>query len=83
MFYIFQNYLSKLRIDLDLYAWGDRMTKKVNNIGNVVEEIKIPMKYVDEIDRIIGTGMSIYPSRDEFIKSAVQIHLNNTNGSKQ
>ena len=59
------------------------MTQELNNLNEAAEEIKIPMKYVDEIDRIIGTGMSIYPSRNEFIKSAVQIHLNNANGTKQ
>ena len=58
------------------------MEKKMKNLNDVVEEIKIPMNYVDEIDRIIGSGKSIYPSRDEFIKSAVQIHLESTNCTK-
>ena len=59
------------------------MERKLKNLNVVAEEIKIPMEYVNEIDRIIGSGMSIYPSRDDFIKNAVQIHLKNANGNKQ
>lgn len=58
------------------------MAHKTRNLNDVAEEIKIPIEYVEEIDRIIGNGMSIYPSVDEFIKSAVQIHLENANGTK-
>ncbi len=59
------------------------MARKMQSTNVVAEELKIPMEYVDAIDRIIGSGMSIYPSRDEFIKSAVQIHLNNANGNRK
>lgn len=39
------------------------------------EEIKLPLEYIQKIDKIVGTGMSVYPSREEFIKSAVEIKL--------
>ena len=58
------------------------MAQKLKNFSDAAEEIRIPMEYVDEIDRIIGSGMSIYPSRNEFIKSAVQIHLKNATCKK-
>ena len=51
------------------------MQKNPKEMEDIREEIKIPLEYVDRIDKIIGTGMSIYPSREEFIKSAVEIKL--------
>ncbi len=59
------------------------MVQKLKNFNDVAGEIRIPIEYVEKIDRIIGNGMSIYPSRDDFIKNAVQIHLKNANGTKQ
>lgn len=45
------------------------------NIQEIDNEIRIPMDYIEKIDEILRTGMSIYNSRDEFIKSAVEIKL--------
>lgn len=45
------------------------------------EEIEIPLEYIEKIDKILETGMSLYPSRDEFIKSAVKIKLAELNRS--
>lgn len=39
------------------------------------EEINIPLEYIQKIDKIVKTGMSVYPSREEFIKGAVEIKL--------
>ena len=50
------------------------MQKNVKEIKNF-EEIKLPLEYIQKIDKIVGTGMSVYPSREEFIKSAVEIKL--------
>jgi Arc/MetJ-type ribon-helix-helix transcriptional regulator len=44
------------------------------------EEIKLPSDYIDKIDKIIDTGRSIYPSREDFIKSAVEIRLSELGG---
>ena len=44
-------------------------------MGYAGEEIKIPIKFINKIDKIVNTGMSIYASREEFIKSAVDIKL--------
>ena len=41
------------------------------------DEVDIPLEYIKRIDRIIGTGMSIHLSREEFIRSAVQMKLAN------
>ena len=51
------------------------MPKKSKRMGYTKEEIKIPIEFVNKIDKIIRTGMSIYTSREEFIKSAVEIKL--------
>jgi hypothetical protein len=39
------------------------------------EEINIPLEYIKKIDKIVRTGTSVYPSREEFIKGAVEIKL--------
>jgi len=57
------------------------MPKKSKRIEYTGEEIKIPMEFVNKIDKIINTGMSIYASREEFIKSAVEIKLKELKGS--
>jgi Arc/MetJ-type ribon-helix-helix transcriptional regulator len=59
------------------------MAKNMHRINAVAEEIQIPMEFVKRIDRIIGNGMSKYPSRDDFIRNAVEIHLKNAKGGKQ
>ncbi len=38
-------------------------------------DIKIPNEYVERIDKIVNTGRSVYPSRSDFIQSAVEIKL--------
>ena len=49
----------------------DKSQKHENN----GREIKIPMEYVIRIDKIVNTGESVYPSRSDFIKSAIEIKL--------
>ena len=51
------------------------MPKRNNNFRDNGGQIKIPMEFIEKIDKIVGTGKSVYPSRDEFIKSAVEIKL--------
>jgi preprotein translocase subunit Sss1 len=47
--------------------------KKIDT--NEEEVIQIPEKYIEKIDRIIDKDRSRYPTREEFIKNAVQIKL--------
>ena len=59
---------------------GKIVSKKSRIDEEAGEEIRIPRDYIDRIDRIIDTGMSIYSSRKEFIKSAVEIKLKELKG---
>ncbi len=54
---------------------GGTMADKWRNTKELGEIIKIPQEYIEKIDKIVNTGMSVYPSREEFIKSAVEIKL--------
>lgn len=58
------------------------MAGKWRDVLETNEEIKLPPDYIDKIDRIIRTGMSIYTSREEFIKSAVEIKLAELRGER-
>ena len=60
---------------------GEVMSKESGSKGYKGEEIKIPIEFINKIDKIIRTGTSIYTSRDEFIKSAVEIKLKDLEGS--
>lgn len=51
------------------------MSKKSKGKDYIDDGLKIPFEYVEKIDRMIKTGISKYPSRDEFIKGAVEIKL--------
>lgn len=51
------------------------MPNKSQKPKNNGKEIKIPMEYVIRIDKIVNTGESVYPSRSDFIKSAIEIKL--------
>lgn len=59
----------------------EKMSKKSKRMEFTGEEIKIPIEFINKIDKIINTGMSIYASREEFIKSAVEIKLKELEGS--
>ncbi len=54
---------------------GEIMPKNASSTEVLSEEIKIPFEYVEKIDRIIKIGISIYPSREEFIEAAVEMKL--------
>ncbi len=56
------------------------MAKNAEKMEDISEEIKIPMDFVEKIDRVVGTDMSKYSSREEFIKSAVEIKLRGLRG---
>ncbi len=49
--------------------------KSSQEMKNNGREIRIPNEYLERIDRIIRTGRSVYPSREDFIRSAVEIKL--------
>ena len=38
-------------------------------------QIKIPIESIEKIDDLIRSGKTLYTSRDDFIKSAVQMKL--------
>ena len=38
-------------------------------------DVKIPNEYIERIDKIVNTGRSVYPSRNDFIQSAIEIKL--------
>ncbi len=54
---------------------GEIMPATIREVKNNNEEIRIPMKYIQRIDKIINIGGSVYSSRSEFIRSAVEIKL--------
>lgn len=56
------------------------MPEKSISIAGDREEIKLPIEFVDKIDKIIKTGTSIYKSREDFIKGAVEIKLRELKG---
>jgi Arc/MetJ-type ribon-helix-helix transcriptional regulator len=51
------------------------MPDKIDNLNENDGKVILPMEYIEKIDRIVKTGLSVYPSREEFIKSAVEIKL--------
>ena len=63
-------------------AKGDMMSKKSRIDDEIKEEIKIPWEYIEKIDKIVRTGVSVYPSREDFIKSAVEIKLAELKGTE-
>ena len=51
------------------------MVKESRRAGDAGEEIRIPMKSIEKIDNIIQSGKTLFTSRDDFVKSAVEIKL--------
>ena len=51
------------------------MARSWKNLKHEGEVIKLPMEYIKKIDKIVNTGMSVYPTRNEFIISAIEIKL--------
>ena len=63
------------------YSLGmDILPDGLKDTKGSVEEIKIPYEYASKIDKIIRSGASGYPSREEFIKGAVEMKLNQLKG---
>lgn len=59
------------------------MKNKRKNFRNNSDKIKIPLEFAERIDKIIGTGMTIYPSREEFVKSAIMMKMSELKGNKR
>ena len=51
------------------------MMEKSRFMEDNPEQINIPIELAEKIDKVSGTGMSIYTSRADFIKGAVEIKL--------
>jgi Arc/MetJ-type ribon-helix-helix transcriptional regulator len=51
------------------------MPKKTKNAVDIWEEIKIPLDYIEIIDQLIQSGTTKYTSREDFIKNAVEVKL--------
>lgn len=47
-------------------------SKRIKNDGG---DIKIPLEFIDKIDSLIRSGSTLYTSRDDFIKSAIEVKL--------
>ncbi len=52
------------------------MQRKLKDLGNIREVIEISMESVEKIDNLIRSGSTLFTSRDDFIRSAVEIKLN-------
>jgi hypothetical protein len=51
------------------------MTKKSRSSKEIGEEIKIPIETIDKIDKLIKSSTTLFTSREDFIKSAVEMKI--------
>ena len=51
------------------------MQKNSKEFVRKPEEIFIPIDFINRIDKVIGTGKSVYLTREEFVKGAVERKL--------
>lgn len=51
------------------------MAHKLKKFKNNGGEIELPKDYMDRIDQIVNKRIADYPSRDEFIRNAIEIKI--------
>ena len=55
--------------------WGEIVPKKTKSAEDIWENIKIPLESIEKIDQLIQSGATLYTSREDFIKNAVEVKL--------
>ncbi|UCG68011.1 MAG: hypothetical protein JSV09_09220 [Thermoplasmata archaeon] len=65
------------------FVKGDTTLKKSKSTEDFGEEIKIPIEFMKRIDELIESGKTLYTSRDDFIKSAVETKLRELSNYKE
>jgi hypothetical protein len=58
-----------------IFAKGETMMKHSGNVKNNDEEIQIPLDSIRKIDDLIRSGATLFTSREDFVKCAVEIKL--------